>query len=207
MATKRQISCTSFAPRLRDRRCQPTGQLRQSGGAMEDHPDRHSLSNEFHARPFAFPRAPEQASYFAMLSSGIDSEDLHAYLIALCGRFGTAHPPAVANHFSADLGPCRLKWERHTEFISYTFLRHGAVADAFDRRSHLHRQRPHRCHAGSPYRDDERRSPRRRRTGRRYGIRAPALRCRNLMRERCRRGLRRGYGPTVKSTRTVSVAS
>ncbi|MCP4316510.1 MAG: DUF3422 domain-containing protein [Hyphomicrobiales bacterium] len=37
---------------------------------MHDHSERISLANEFHARPFAYLQAPEQASYFAMLLGG-----------------------------------------------------------------------------------------------------------------------------------------
>ena len=45
---------------------------------------------------------------------------------------------AGANHYSADLGPFRLKWERHTEFTRYKFIvagrRRRPVRRAGDRR-------------------------------------------------------------------------
>jgi len=94
-------------------------------GTVRDYPGRYDLANEFHARPFAYLQAPEQASYFAMITAGTDDADHLRYLIELCDRYGAAHPPAGANHHSADLGPCRLKWERHTEFVSYTLFRRG----------------------------------------------------------------------------------
>ena len=36
-------------------------------------------------------------------------------------------------HFTAALGPFRLKWERHTEFIRYTFIVEGTTGDPFER--------------------------------------------------------------------------
>jgi uncharacterized membrane-anchored protein len=49
----------------------------------------------------------------------------------LAGRFGAAPPKPGANYYSADLGPFRLKWERHTEFIRYKFIVAGAGDDPF----------------------------------------------------------------------------
>ena len=41
---------------------------------------------------------------------------------ALCQRFGIESPPPSASHYSADFGPFRLVFERHTEFARYTFV-------------------------------------------------------------------------------------
>jgi uncharacterized membrane-anchored protein len=98
---------------------------------IENYPGRVDLANEFHARPFAYLQAPEQASYFAMLTAGTENADHTQFLIALCDRYGAAHPPAGASHHRTDLGPCRLKWERHSEFVSYTFFRHSPFEHPF----------------------------------------------------------------------------
>ena len=37
-------------------------------------------------------------------------------------RFGAAPPAPGVTHYSADFGPFRLKWERHTEFARYKFI-------------------------------------------------------------------------------------
>jgi uncharacterized membrane-anchored protein len=100
---------------------------------IQDHPQRYELANEFQARPFAQLQPPEQGSYYAMLSIGIDDAALRGYLVSLCDRYGIAHPREGTNHFSADFGPFRLKWERHTEFVSYTFFHHGEAAQPFER--------------------------------------------------------------------------
>jgi uncharacterized membrane-anchored protein len=45
--------------------------------------------------------------------------------VTLCGRFGRPPPAADAIHWMADLGPFRLRWERHSEFTSYAFFVRG----------------------------------------------------------------------------------
>ena len=42
-----------------------------------------------------------------------------------------ATPPGDALHFSARIGPLLLKWERHSEFSSYTFAVDGPFAQPF----------------------------------------------------------------------------
>lgn len=82
-----------------------------------DHPSRLSINNEVHARP---PEAlPERAriTYLVLL----DDPDMSP-VCDLCERFGVESPAESARHFSADLGPFRLKWERHTEFTRYWFI-------------------------------------------------------------------------------------
>lgn len=98
---------------------------------FREHSLRYALSNEFHARPFALLAPPERASHFAMLSDVSDEAAVREHLLALCERYDVAHPAEGAKHFSADFGPFRLKWERHTEFTTYTFFRQGAFDDPF----------------------------------------------------------------------------
>ncbi|MDJ0947553.1 MAG: DUF3422 domain-containing protein [Alphaproteobacteria bacterium] len=92
---------------------------------IREHPQRIALTNELHARPFAELAPPEEASHFAFLSGDGGAQAARAHLAAICDRFGVAHPPMGATHFNVDLGPLRLKWEQHTEFVSYTLFRHG----------------------------------------------------------------------------------
>lgn len=87
-----------------------------------DHPDRQALTREIHARPYARLSAPQRVSHLAMLSGeGAGSAD-RAHLLALCRRYDVPAPAEDADHVMLDLGPFRLKWERHTEFTSYTFF-------------------------------------------------------------------------------------
>lgn len=96
-----------------------------------EHPHRFAIGNELHARPFLDITPPHRVSHFAMLSDGDGIAEV-AHLVALCRRFDTAQPPENAIHFTGDFGAFRLKWERHTEFTTYTFLRPGAFKTPFE---------------------------------------------------------------------------
>ncbi len=91
----------------------------------DNHPQRFQLANEVHARPHEPLRAPERAFYLAVLVDPAERGREHAHVAALCERYGAHPPPAETIHFAADLGPFRLRWERHTEFSAYTFFRRG----------------------------------------------------------------------------------
>jgi uncharacterized membrane-anchored protein len=97
----------------------------------DNHPQRFQLANEVHARPHEPIRPPERAFYLAVLVDSAARGAEHAHVAALCERYGRHPPPAEAIHFSAGLGPLRLRWERHTEFSSYTFFVHGGSALPF----------------------------------------------------------------------------
>jgi uncharacterized membrane-anchored protein len=55
-----------------------------------------------------------------------------AHLIALLDRHGAAHPQPGATHYSGEIGRHYLKWEQHTEFVTYTVFTRGLSARAFD---------------------------------------------------------------------------
>ena len=92
-------------------------------------PLRRELGAEVHARPFIRLDAPARASHLALLSGedGFDADWDH--LCALCERYGVT-PPERTNHCILAFGVFRLKWERHTEFCTYTFFREGPLAAA-----------------------------------------------------------------------------
>lgn len=96
-----------------------------------DHPQRVQLNDEVHARPPEALRAPVRLLYLAQLDDGsVRGGDWRA-VADLATRHGVAPPPTGANHFSADLGSHRLKWERHSEFSRYTLIADGAGSDPF----------------------------------------------------------------------------
>ncbi len=99
--------------------------------APRDHPLRGELHGEIHARPFTALYPPERISYIAMLSGEDGAEADRAWLAQLCSRFGVSAPQA-GNHLYHDFGPFRLKWERHTEFCTYTIFLRGRFAAPFD---------------------------------------------------------------------------
>jgi uncharacterized membrane-anchored protein len=98
---------------------------------MADHTLRGALTAELHARPFAPLAAPERVSHVAMLNSPGSSGADHTHLAELCHAHGVTPPPADATHALIELGRFRLKWERHGEFCTWTFLVRGPFADPF----------------------------------------------------------------------------
>jgi len=87
-----------------------------------NHTQRFDLNHELHARPFVELQPPAQASYVALLADDTTVPVERQRLAELCARYRRPPPSASGNHFSAELGPFQVTWERHTEFTSYTFL-------------------------------------------------------------------------------------
>ena len=101
-----------------------------------DHPLRHALVNELHARPFPVLEVPCRA-VFVVVKDPVDAANRdrgrdRAHLLDLLDRHGAALPPDGATHYSAPLGPAVLKWESHTEFVTYTAFLPGLGAGPFD---------------------------------------------------------------------------
>ena len=94
--------------------------------AIADHPERYRLANELHARPFPEIGAPCRAAHLAVKArdnaADRDRSRDFAHLIALLDRYGAAHPAPGANHYSGTIGRGFLKWEMHTEFVTYTIF-------------------------------------------------------------------------------------
>lgn len=87
---------------------------------LASHPERVRLSNELHARPFPVLAAPSSAASIAIERDLSCPNSERDHLIALMDRHGAAHPAPGASHHSVDLGKVRLKWEMHSEFVTYT---------------------------------------------------------------------------------------
>ncbi|MDW3117205.1 DUF3422 domain-containing protein [uncultured Roseovarius sp.] len=103
---------------------------------IEDHPLRYRLANELHARPFPSMRAPSTAAYLAIKRpEGAAARDRAAdmeHLIALLDRHGAPHPQPGATHYFGRIGRHTLKWESHTEFVTYTAYTDGLSSRPFD---------------------------------------------------------------------------
>jgi len=93
---------------------------------FQQHPDRVILNNEVHSRPFVAINSPARCTNIAMLHGSETAAEEWGHIERLCDHFGVPIPSPVANHLIIDFGTFQLKWERHTEFSSYTFIREGA---------------------------------------------------------------------------------
>ena len=95
------------------------------------HPQRLELNDEVHARPPEALAPSLRVSYLALLNDPARREASWEAVCDLARRSAAAPPLPGASHFSADLGPFRLKWERHTEFSRFMVIAPGAAADPF----------------------------------------------------------------------------
>lgn len=97
----------------------------------QDHPLRRELHDEVHARPPVPLRVPSRISYLALLSGPENAEAERRHVAELCRHYGLPEPDVRGNHFIADLGPFRLKWERHTEFARLKIIADGEGGEPF----------------------------------------------------------------------------
>ncbi|MBT8455497.1 MAG: DUF3422 domain-containing protein [Rhodobacteraceae bacterium] len=103
---------------------------------FEDHPLRYKMANELHARPFPALEPPCRAAYLAIKqphdAAARDRELDRAHLIDLLDRFGASHPTPGATHWFGQIGKYQLKWESHTEFVTYTIFGDGVADRPFE---------------------------------------------------------------------------
>jgi len=103
---------------------------------IPDHPLRYATVNELHARPFPALDVPSTAVYVAIKepvqAQNRDRSLDRAHLLALLDRHGSAHPQPDATHFQGPIGRAELKWESHTEFVTYTAFSPGLSKRPFD---------------------------------------------------------------------------
>ena len=100
-----------------------------------DHPLRYALVNELHARPFPVLQAPAMAAFVALVpveGAARDKAADLAHLTDLLDRHGAPHPQPGANHWSGPIGRSVLKWESHTEFVTFSAFTPGVSDRPFD---------------------------------------------------------------------------
>lgn len=97
------------------------------------HPHRAMLHNEIHARPPEAMAAPLAIAHIVMLADAAGREASRTHVGALLRNHHMALPDAHTTHLRMDLGPYRIRWEMHTEFVSWTFTVPTAV-EAFGER-------------------------------------------------------------------------
>ncbi len=96
-----------------------------------DHADRRNLNDEVHARPPISVGTPTRASYLVCYASAATAAAEQQAIHRLAAHFDVAPPAAGDNHYVVNMGPMLVKWERHTEFIGYTFVADGTGTKPF----------------------------------------------------------------------------
>ncbi|NDP37830.1 MAG: DUF3422 domain-containing protein [Rhodoferax sp.] len=86
------------------------------------HPQRAALHNEVHARPPQALAAPLAISHVVMLCDAAQRDASRAHVSALLRDHHLPLPDAQSSHFRMDLGRFHIRWELHTEFVSWTFM-------------------------------------------------------------------------------------
>ena len=85
---------------------------------IKDHPQRFILNNEVHARPYQIMDSPLRVTHLALISDE-RADDLRV-LSDLCDRFGLTRPNPEASFFIGEFPLFQIRWERHTEFSTFT---------------------------------------------------------------------------------------
>ena len=95
-------------------------------------PERRTLNDDIHARPYLELNPPEQISYLALMVCREERQREAGHLQRLCDHFGL---PAPLNFDSKDIfvnfGQFRLKMELHAEYTHYKFIRESNPMDPF----------------------------------------------------------------------------
>jgi uncharacterized membrane-anchored protein len=95
--------------------------------SFHTHPQRLALHNEIHARPPEAMTAPLAISHIVMVCDPGERDASRAHVAALLRDHHLPQPDAQSTHIRMDLGPFRLRWEMHTEFVTWTFTRAAEV--------------------------------------------------------------------------------
>ncbi|MBC7605252.1 MAG: DUF3422 domain-containing protein [Ramlibacter sp.] len=87
------------------------------------HPQRVALHNEIHARPPEAMSGPLAISHLVMVADAEQREASRAHIAALLRDRHLPSPDAKSTHIRMDLGAFRIRWEMHTEFVTWSFTR------------------------------------------------------------------------------------
>lgn len=87
------------------------------------HPQRAALHNEIHARPPEAMAPPLAISHVVMVCDAAEREASRAHVVALLRDHHLPQPDAQSTHIRMDLGRFRIRWEMHTEFVTWSFSR------------------------------------------------------------------------------------
>ncbi len=97
------------------------------------HPDRDRLFNELHTRPFPVLENGARISQLALLHGGRDAGVELEHVLKLCARYSVLPPAPDSSCCVQDFGAFELRWERHTEFSTYTVIHRESGPGPFER--------------------------------------------------------------------------
>jgi uncharacterized membrane-anchored protein len=86
------------------------------------HPEREALFNELHTRPFPVLSTPSRLTQLVLLPDTRQADAEYQHLLRLCERHAVLPPAPHSSCYYQDFGGFELRWERHTEFSTYTLV-------------------------------------------------------------------------------------
>jgi uncharacterized membrane-anchored protein len=98
------------------------GAIMQLKHHLPQHPQRVALHNEIHARPPQALAAPLAISHVVMLCDAAQRDASRAHVAVLLHERHLPLPDPQSSHFRMDLGAFHIRWELHTEFVTWTFM-------------------------------------------------------------------------------------
>ena len=87
------------------------------------HPQRAALHNEIHARPPEAFDPPLALSHLVMVCDVAEREASREHVAAILRDHHLPSPEPGCTHLRMDVGAFRIRWELHTEFVTWTFSR------------------------------------------------------------------------------------
>jgi uncharacterized membrane-anchored protein len=90
------------------------------------HPQRDAVLGEVHARPFTRLAPSVGVVRFAFLAQGEAAVADRRSFEEFCRQHAVAAPDPEAKHHQVAIGPVMLRWEQHSEFATFTWIRSNA---------------------------------------------------------------------------------
>jgi uncharacterized membrane-anchored protein len=88
---------------------------------FKEHVLRSRVLAEVHARPFEAMAGCKRILHFAFMTNHEEAEKAQAALAQFCVERAAQAPLPGAKHHRVELAPTVLRWERHGEFVTYTW--------------------------------------------------------------------------------------
>jgi len=112
---------------------EPQDLLREKLLAIPEYSQRQELHNELNSVAYELLAPPVQLSHLVLMSERHWIDQERKLIGELCDRYGITPPNTHENDFSADFGEFRLRWERHTEYSTYTVYRAKPFVTPFEK--------------------------------------------------------------------------
>jgi uncharacterized membrane-anchored protein len=105
----------------------------KTSSIFDIHALREDLYQELHTRPFPMLPSPVKVSHLALLNEGHSVEDEYEALAELAKRYSGNPPGDASSCYYQDFGGFEVRWEKHTEFSTYTIITPAGDEANFDK--------------------------------------------------------------------------